>query len=67
MKIYASDFTKLRGRDKDDVLIKFYNETAHAKTTAVWYVCECLFRIISRILKSTLTIQFSQCVHQGID
>lgn len=36
MKTYATDFTKMKGRDKDDVLLKFYNETAHAKKTAVW-------------------------------
>ncbi|KAG4066477.1 hypothetical protein HA402_007113 [Bradysia odoriphaga] len=35
MKVYASDFSKMKGRDKEDVLLKFYNETAHAKTTAV--------------------------------
>lgn len=38
MKEYANDFSKMKGRDKEDVLLKFYNETAHAKTTAVWYV-----------------------------
>lgn len=38
MKIYASDFSKMKGRDKEELLLKFYNETAHAKTTAVWYV-----------------------------
>lgn len=38
MKTYAEDFSKMKGREKDDVLIKFYNETAHAKKSAVWYV-----------------------------
>lgn len=38
MQTYASDFTKMKGRDKEDVLLKFYNETAHAKAASVWYV-----------------------------
>ncbi len=36
MKVYANDFTKMKGRDKDELLMKFYNETAHAKKAAVW-------------------------------
>lgn len=38
MKTYADDLSKMKGKEKDDVLLKFYNETAHAKKKAVWYV-----------------------------
>lgn len=36
MKSYANDLCKMKGREKDDVLLKFYSETAHAKAKAVW-------------------------------
>lgn len=35
LQSYGNDFASLKGRDREDVLMKYYNETAHAKATAV--------------------------------
>lgn len=35
LQSYAADFATLGGRDRDDLLLKFYQETAHAKANAV--------------------------------
>lgn len=40
MQIYANDFASLKGREREDVLLKYYNETAHAKAMAVGYYFE---------------------------
>lgn len=37
MKSFAEDFTKLKGKEKEDVLMRYYSETAKAKTKAVTY------------------------------
>lgn len=35
MKSYAEDFSKMKGRDREELLLRFYSETAKAKTKAV--------------------------------
>lgn len=36
MESYANDVSKFKGRERDELLLKYYNETAHAKSNAVW-------------------------------
>lgn len=33
---YANDFTQFKGREREEILIKYYAETAAAKAKAVW-------------------------------
>lgn len=35
-KVYSSDLKKLRGAQHDEVLLRFYSETAKLKANAVW-------------------------------
>lgn len=35
-KVYHSDLTKLKGAQRDEVLLRFYSETAKLKANAVW-------------------------------
>lgn len=35
MKCFAEDFSKMKGRDREEILLKFYSETAKAKAKAV--------------------------------
>lgn len=58
MKVYANDFSEKKGRDREDVLLKFYNETAHAKTTAVWYVHK-----LGQLQNSPINSRTSNSVH----
>lgn len=36
LKEYSSDFMKLKGKQREEVLLKYYNETARIKAKAVW-------------------------------
>lgn len=36
MKVYSQDFMNLKGKQRDEVLLKFYSETARVKASAVW-------------------------------
>lgn len=36
LKEYSSDFLKLKGKQREEVLIKYYGETARIKAKAVW-------------------------------
>lgn len=36
LKEYSSDFMKLKGRQREEVLLKYYSETSRVKADAVW-------------------------------
>ena len=36
MKVFSQDFQKLKGKQRDEVLLKYYAETARVKAKAVW-------------------------------
>lgn len=36
MQSYATDYSKLKGREREEILLQYYNETAKAKAKAVW-------------------------------
>lgn len=38
VKTFSNDFQKLNGALRDELLLRFYSETAKLKTNAVWYV-----------------------------
>lgn len=35
-KVYSNDLLKLKGAQRDELLLRFYSETAKLKTNAVW-------------------------------
>lgn len=37
-KEFSADVQKLKGAQRDEVLLRFYSETARLKADAVWYV-----------------------------